>query len=110
MLVGFFWRPYTGRAVGDEWDMTDLIGGAGERAQTFLSRGNCSHHVLNNLYSSPKSIRMIKSRRTKLAGYVTRMGKPEMHTKIWPESLKGGDHLEDLRVYEWIILKWILGK
>jgi hypothetical protein len=32
---------------------------------------------LHNLYSSPNTIRMIKSRRMRLAGYVTQMGEEE---------------------------------
>jgi hypothetical protein len=31
-MAGRFWKPYIGQAVGVEWDMADLIGGAGERA------------------------------------------------------------------------------
>jgi hypothetical protein len=34
---------------------------------------------LHNLYSSPSIIRMIKSRRMRLAGYVARMGRRGMH-------------------------------
>jgi hypothetical protein len=37
------------------------------------------------------------------------MGKSEMRIKLWLESLKGGDNLEDLGVRRWgIILKRIL--
>jgi len=32
-----------------------------------------------------------------------------VHTKFWPENLKGKDHLEDLSV-DGILLEWILGK
>jgi hypothetical protein len=28
VLVGCFWKPFIRQAVDDEWDMTDLIGGA----------------------------------------------------------------------------------
>jgi hypothetical protein len=34
---------------------------------------------LHNLYSSPNTIRMIKSRRVRWAGHVARMGKRGMH-------------------------------
>jgi hypothetical protein len=34
---------------------------------------------LHNLYSSPSIIRMIKSRRMKLAGHVASIGRREMH-------------------------------
>jgi hypothetical protein len=35
---------------------------------------------LNDLYSSPNIIRMIKSRRMRWVGHVARMGRGEMHT------------------------------
>jgi hypothetical protein len=81
MLVGFL-EAFTEQAVGREWAVTDLSGGAGERTKKFLLMGNCFPHMFNNLYSSPNIIRMVKSRRMKLAGYVTRTGKSEMHIKF----------------------------
>jgi hypothetical protein len=33
-----------------------------------------------------------------------------VHKTFWPESLKRGDHSEDLAVDERIILKWTFGK
>jgi len=39
------------------------------------------------LYASPNIIRVIKSRRMKLAGHVARMIW-ELHTKCWSENLK----------------------
>jgi hypothetical protein len=33
-----------------------------------------------------------------------------MHTKFWPEKLKGGNHSEKLGVDGRIILEWIVGK
>jgi hypothetical protein len=33
-----------------------------------------------------------------------------MHTELWSGNLKGRDHLEDLGMYERIILEWISGK
>jgi hypothetical protein len=38
---------------------------------------------LHNLYASPGIIGGIKTRRTRLAAYVERMGDMEMHTKFW---------------------------
>jgi hypothetical protein len=38
---------------------------------------------LHNLYSSPSIIKMIKSRRTRWAGHVARMGRREMHLGYW---------------------------
>jgi hypothetical protein len=37
---------------------------------------------LHNLYSSPSIIRIIKSRRVRWEGHVTRMGRREMHINI----------------------------
>jgi hypothetical protein len=39
VLVEHFWKPYIGQAVSDGWDMTDLIGGAEERAAIQLAMG-----------------------------------------------------------------------
>jgi hypothetical protein len=38
---------------------------------------------LHNLYSSPRIIRMIKSRRMKWVGHVARMGRRGMHIRYW---------------------------
>jgi hypothetical protein len=43
---------------------------------------------LHNLYSSPSIIRMIKSRRMRLAEHVARMGRRGMHVEFWWKSLK----------------------
>jgi hypothetical protein len=64
---------------------------------------------LNDLYSSPNIIRVIKSRMT-WAGHVARMGKREMHTGFWWEDLREDDHLGDTGVDGRIILKWIFKK
>jgi hypothetical protein len=53
---------------------------------------------LRNLYSSSNIVRMIKSRRMRLAGHVARMGWGEVFTAFWLGSSKGGDHWEDLGV------------
>jgi hypothetical protein len=38
---------------------------------------------LNDLYSSPNIIRVIKSRRMGWAGHVAHMGEKEVHTGFW---------------------------
>jgi predicted choloylglycine hydrolase len=49
---------------------------------------------------------MIKSRRMRWAGRVTRIGERGMHTGYWWESQKERDQF----MGGWIILKWILEK
>jgi hypothetical protein len=46
---------------------------------------------VHNLHSSPNIIRMIKSRRMRCAGYVTRMGRRGMYIGYWWESQKERD-------------------
>jgi hypothetical protein len=45
---------------------------------------------LNDLYSSPNIIRVIKSRRMKWAGHVACMGKREVQTGFWWGDLREG--------------------
>jgi hypothetical protein len=48
---------------------------------------------LRDVYSSPSIIRIIKSRRMRLAGHVARMGgKREMLIRYWWESQRERDH------------------
>jgi hypothetical protein len=46
---------------------------------------------LHNLYSSPNTITMIKSRNMKWVGNVARMGRRGMHTGFWRENKKEKD-------------------
>jgi hypothetical protein len=62
---------------------------------------------LNDLYSPPNIIRVIKSRRMRCAGHIARMGKREVHTGFWWGGLREGDHLGYPGVDGRIILKWI---
>ena len=56
-----------------------------------------------DLYSTPNIIRVMKSRRMKLAGRVA------LCTGFWWENLREGNQLENLGV-DGIILKWIFRK
>jgi hypothetical protein len=62
------------------------------------------NEVLNDLYSSPNIIRVIKSRRMRWAGHVARMGKGEVHTGFSLRGLRERDHLEDLSLDRIIIM------
>ena len=59
---------------------------------------------LNDLYSSPNVVRVIKSRRMRCAGYV---GKERGCIESWWGNRREGDHWGDVGVDGWIILGWI---
>jgi hypothetical protein len=61
---------------------------------------------LNDLYSSPNIVGVIKSRRMRWAGHVARMGRGEVHTGFWWGNLRERDHLKEPGVDGRIILKW----
>jgi len=66
---------------------------------------------LNDLYSSPIIIRVIKSRKMRQAERVARMGKRRGAHRILVGKPEGKrDHLEDPGVDGRIILKWISRK
>ena len=48
---------------------------------------------LNDLYSSPNNVRVIKSRRMRWVGQVARMGRGEMYTGFWWGNWREGGHL-----------------
>jgi hypothetical protein len=64
---------------------------------------------LNDLYSSPNIIRVIKSR-MRWAGHVARMGDKRVAYRFWWGNPMEGDHLGDPGVDRRIILKWIFKK
>ena len=62
---------------------------------------------LNDLYSSPNIVRVIKSRRMRWAGHVARMSEERGCIGSWWGSRREGDHWGDIGVDGWIILGWI---
>jgi len=57
----------------------------------------------NDLYSSPNTVRVIKSRRMRWAGHVARMGEEGGCIGSWWGNRREGDHWGDLGVDGWII-------
>jgi hypothetical protein len=49
---------------------------------------------LNDLYSSPNTVRVIKSRRMRWAGHVERVGREEAYIEFWWGNMRERDPLE----------------
>ena len=62
---------------------------------------------LNDLYSSPNIMRVIKSRRMRWAGHVARMGEERGCIGSWWGNRRERGQWGDLGVDGWIILGWI---
>jgi hypothetical protein len=61
---------------------------------------------LNDPYSSPNIVRVIKSRRMRWAEHVPSKGREDVYTGFWWGNLRERDHLEDPGVDGRIILRW----
>ena len=66
-----------------------------------------NNEELNDLYSSPNIVRVIKSRRMKWAGHVAHMGEERVVIGSWWGNRRERDHWGDLDLDGWIILGWI---
>jgi hypothetical protein len=63
---------------------------------------------LHNLYSSPITVRMIKSRNMRCVEQVARMGEIKVHTGLLSDNTKGREYLKALDINGRKILKRIL--
>ena len=70
-------------------------------------RGRLHNEELNNLYYSPNIVQVIKSRRTRWAGHVARMGEERLCIGSCWGNRREGDHWGDLGIDGWIILGWV---
>ena len=62
---------------------------------------------LNDLYSSPNTVRVIKSKRMRWAGYVARMGEERGVYRVLVGKPEGRRPLGRPRRGWWVILGWI---
>ena len=65
---------------------------------------------LNDLYSLPNIVRVVKSRRMRCAGHVARMGEDRGVHSVLVGKPQGKRPLGDQDVYGRIILRWIFRK
>ena len=69
--------------------------------------GKLHNEELNDLYSTPSIVQVLKSRRMRWVGLVACMGKRISVYKVLVENPEGKNHLEDPGVGGRIILRWI---
>jgi hypothetical protein len=65
---------------------------------------------LNDLYSAPNVVQMMKSRRLRWAGHVGGMGGSRGVCRVLVGNLREKDHLEDIGIDGGIILRSIIWK
>ena len=68
------------------------------------------YEELNDLYSSPNIVFVIKSKRMRWAGHVARMRERRGVYRLLVGKLRARDHLGDLGLDGRIILRWIFRK
>jgi hypothetical protein len=81
-----------------------------EREEVTGEWGKLHYEELNDLYSSPTIVWVIKSRRVRWVGHVTHMGEGRVCTRFWWENLRERDHWGDPGIDGRIILRRIFRK
>jgi len=64
---------------------------------------------LYDLYSSLNIVRVIKSRRMRLAMYVARMGRRKVHRGFWCWNLREDPGVDGKIILRWFFRKWDVG-
>jgi len=77
------------------------------REEVTEERRRLHNEELNDSYSSPNIVRVIKSRTMRWAGHVACMGEERGDIGSWWGNRREGDHWVDLGVDGWIIIGWI---
>jgi len=85
--------------------LSKIFGPKGDEFRGYLRK--LHNEELNDLYSSPSIVRVIKSRRMRWAGHVASMGERKGVYRVWWGNLNERDHLEDPGGDGRITLKWI---
>ena len=75
-----------------------------ERAEVIRELRKLNNEQLNDLYSSPNTIRVIKLKIMRLAGHVACLGRVEAYIGFCCDNLRERDHLGDPDIDEMIIL------
>jgi len=70
-------------------------------------RRRLHNEELNDVYSSPNIVRVIKSRRMRWAGHIARMGEERGVYRVLVGKPEGKNQWGDLGVDGWIISGWI---
>ena len=78
-----------------------------KRDEVTVERRNLHNEELNELFSSPNIVRVIKSRRMRWVGHVARMGERRGVYRVLVGKSEGKRQLEGTGIDGRIILRWI---
>jgi hypothetical protein len=81
-----------------------------KRDEVMGERRKLHGEELHNLYSSPGTIRRMKSRRMRWSGHVAHMGEGRNVYRVLVGKPKGKKHLKDQGVDGRMVSKWTLGR
>jgi hypothetical protein len=94
--------------VFEKWVLRTIFGP--KRDKVIGEWRKLHNEELNDLYSAPSIVRVIKSKRMRWAVHVVCMGRGELYTAFWWGNLREREHLRDPGVDGRIILRWNFAK